>query len=68
MADFKKDAAEVVRWIDRYLSHVREYPVLSRVTPGAVAHALPEAAPEQAEPFERIMADFERIVIPGITH
>ncbi|MBV8244431.1 MAG: amino acid decarboxylase [Candidatus Eremiobacteraeota bacterium] len=68
MADFRKDAAEVVRWIDRYLSHARDYPVLSRIAPGAVAHALPEEAPEQGEPFERIMADFERIVIPGITH
>ncbi|HEY9519672.1 MAG TPA: pyridoxal-dependent decarboxylase, partial [Gemmatimonadales bacterium] len=36
--------------------------------PGAVRAALPAAPPLSGEPFERIMADFERIIVPGLTH
>ena len=25
-------------------------------------------APEQGEPFERIFADFERVILPGLVH
>ncbi|MGB8796798.1 MAG: pyridoxal-dependent decarboxylase, partial [Candidatus Aquilonibacter sp.] len=42
--------------------------MLPAIRPGEVAAALPDHAPEEGEPFEQIMADFERIIIPGITH
>ncbi|HEY8298008.1 MAG TPA: pyridoxal-dependent decarboxylase [Candidatus Baltobacteraceae bacterium] len=42
--------------------------MLSAVLPGQISGALPEAAPEEPEPFAAIMADFERIILPGITH
>jgi aromatic-L-amino-acid decarboxylase len=56
------------RWIDAYYDDPRRYPVLSRVRPGEIVRALPEEAPEEGEPFDRIFDDFERIVVPGITH
>jgi len=65
---FETEFAAVAEWIDRYLSDAREYPVLSQVQPGEIAAQLPERAPEAGEPFERLMADFERVVVPGITH
>jgi len=65
---FEAEFAAVAQWIDRYLSDARAYPVLSRVQPGEILAQLPQAAPEQGEPFERLMADFERIILPGITH
>ena len=40
----------------------------AQVRPGEIAAQLPAAPPEAGEPFEAIMADFERIVMPGITH
>src|SRR4029077_1453300 len=48
--------------------HVEDYPVLARVTPGDITAALPRTAPEDGEPFESIMADFERVLVPGLTH
>ena len=30
--------------------------------------ALPASAPEEGEPFDAIMADFERVLVPGLTH
>ena len=65
---FESEFAAVAEWIDRYLSDAREYPVLSQVQPGEIAAQLPDRAPEAGEPFERLMADFERVVVPGITH
>ncbi len=65
---FQSEFAAVAEWIDRYLSDAREYPVLSQVQPGEITAQLPPNAPETGEAFDRLMADFERIIIPGITH
>jgi len=67
-AVFEDDFASVARWIERYLGDPGRYPVLSRAKPGDLIRSLPSHAPEEGEPFERILADFERLVIPGITH
>lgn len=66
--DFRTHGHELVDWIADYLEHSEQYPVLSRVEPGAVAGALPDRAPEDPEPFDAIMADFERVIVPGLTH
>src|SRR6266700_3954529 len=66
--DFRKHGHELVDWIADYLEHSERYPVLSRVKPGEIASALPAQAPEDPEPFEAIMADFERVLVPGLTH
>lgn len=68
MKTYQREFAAAAEWIDRYLSGAVDYPVLSQVQPGDISAQLPGAAPEEAEPFERLMADFERIILPGITH
>ncbi len=40
----------------------------SQVAPGDLLRALPRSAPEQGEPFDRILADFRELVVPGVTH
>jgi aromatic-L-amino-acid/L-tryptophan decarboxylase len=65
---FVSEFAAVADWIDRYLSDARRYPVLSQVAPGEIVAQLPGNAPEGGESFAELMADFERIVLPGITH
>lgn len=65
---FAEDFARVGRWIDGYLAQPQRYPVLPRVAPGEIEASLPEKAPERAESFERIFEDFERVILPGITH
>jgi len=66
--DFRRHGHELVEWIADYLEHVERYPVLSRAKPGDIAAALPASAPEEGEPFGAIMADFERVLVPGLTH
>ncbi len=65
---FRRHGHELVDWIADYLEHSDRYPVLARVKPGEIAAALPTHAPEDPEPFDAIMADVERILVPGLTH
>ncbi|HEX3468891.1 MAG TPA: pyridoxal-dependent decarboxylase [Candidatus Elarobacter sp.] len=67
-AAFGEAFARVRDWIEDYYRDTRRYPVLSRAEPGDLVAALPAEAPLDGEPFERIFADFERLVVPGITH
>jgi aromatic-L-amino-acid decarboxylase len=65
---FRREAHRVADWIADYLAAPERYPVLARVQPGDVAAALPDAAPERGESFDAIFADFERVIVPAITH
>jgi len=58
----------VLDWIARYLDHPEQYPVLSRATPGEIRRSLPSCPPSEAEPFDAILADFDTLIVPGITH
>ena len=65
---FRKEAHRIADWIADYFAAPDRYPVLSRVRPGDIRRALPPSAPEHGESFDAIFSDFERIVLPGITH
>jgi aromatic-L-amino-acid/L-tryptophan decarboxylase len=60
--------AEASEWVASYLRDVGDLPVLAQVTPGEIAQRLPPAPPAQGEPLARILADFDRLILPGITH
>lgn len=66
--EFREWGEWAVDWIARYLEEVEEYPVMSRLSPGELRAGLPRRAPETGEPFERILSDFEEVIVPGITH
>ncbi len=66
--EFRRHGHAVVDWIADYQKRVEELPVLSRAKPGEVRAQLPPHPPEQGEPFERVMEDVERIILPGVTH
>ena len=59
---------QAAEWIARYLEDVDRLPVLAQVKPGEVATALPEHPPAQGEPLEAILADVDRVIVPGLTH
>ena len=65
---FRQHGHEVVDWIADYWSRVGTLPVRSQVSPGEVRESLPAAAPERGEPFAAVLADLDRVVLPGVTH
>ncbi len=68
MEILQAEFARVGRFIDDYLEHPERFPVLAQTKPGEIVAALPESAPEAGESFDALMDDFERIILPGITH
>lgn len=66
--EFRRRGREVVDLLADYMQSVRTLPVLPSVRPGDIAAQLPAAAPESPEPWESILADIQRIVMPGLTH
>ncbi|HKT79651.1 MAG TPA: pyridoxal-dependent decarboxylase [Vicinamibacterales bacterium] len=65
---FRRHGYRLVDWIADYLDHSDRYPVLSRVQPGDIRASLPSTAPDEPEDFEAVLTDFERILVPGLTH
>ena len=65
---FRREAHKLADWIADYLADPGRYPVLSQVRPGDIRDALPGAAPEQRRAVRSIFSDFERVILPGITH
>lgn len=65
---FRKEAHRLVDWMADYFDEVESYPVKPDTQPGDILKQLPRQAPEQAESFEDIFADFENIIMPGMTH
>ncbi|MDI6845595.1 MAG: aminotransferase class V-fold PLP-dependent enzyme [Candidatus Saccharicenans sp.] len=65
---FRKYGYKLVDWVADYLETVEKYPVKSTVEPGEIKAKLPSSPPQHPEEMDRILEDFEKIIIPGITH
>ncbi len=66
--EFREWGHRTVDWVASYLERLESFPVLSQVKPGEVRSRLPQAPPETGEPFDRILADLDDVILPGITH
>ena len=66
--EFRARGREVIDWIADYMERVEDLPVLSRSAPGEIRAALPATAPQRPESFDDVLADLDRVVVPGLTH
>jgi aromatic-L-amino-acid/L-tryptophan decarboxylase len=66
--EFRGHGHALIDWIADYLAGIEQLRVQPDVEPGAIRAMLPASPPTEPEPFERVLADVERIVVPGITH
>ena len=67
-ADFRRYAHQLADWMADYFENIEQYPVKPPVQPGDIKSQLPAGPPLEGEAFEQIMADFEHIIMPGMTH
>ncbi len=65
---FRRNGHALVDWVADYLGGLGARPVREPVQPGDVRAKLPDRAPEQAESFEDVLADLDRVVVPGLVH
>ena len=68
MSTFRDDGAAALDWVARYLENVGDYPVLSRVEPGADPGRAAASPPDEPEPFAAVLRDLDEVLMPGITH
>ncbi len=66
--DFRVQGHALIDWIADYQARVETLPVLSQVQPGDIRSALPSHPPARGEPFDALLADVDRIIVPGLTH
>jgi len=65
---FRDDLAAASDWVASYVETVGERPVVPPVAPGDVRAALPDAPPEQGEPFADVLRDVDALIAPAMTH
>ena len=66
--EFRRYGHQAIDWIADFLAHPERYPVLPPVKPGELTDSLPASGPECGEPMDAILADFERLIVPAVTH
>jgi aromatic-L-amino-acid/L-tryptophan decarboxylase len=66
--EFRRNAHEIVEWMAGYLENVESYPVKSSVSPGEIFNKIPDNPPAGSEPFDFLLKDIDKIIMPGITH
>lgn len=65
---FRQHGHQLIDLIADYRQTIAERPVMAQVEPGYLKAALSVAAPDQGEPFEAILDDFNKLVMPGLSH
>jgi aromatic-L-amino-acid decarboxylase len=66
--EFRKQLHELADWVADFRENIEKRPVAPHDKPGAIRAALPAQPPEQGEPFEKILADIDRLIVPGLVH
>ncbi len=65
--EFREHGHALIDWIADYVEGIEQHPVASTVAPGDVRAALPPHPPAEREPFDAIIADLDRVIVPGLT-
>src|SRR5947207_8185890 len=66
--EFRDIGHRVIDWIADYRARIADLPVTAQTAPGEVRLQLPALPPDEAESFDAILGDLERIILPGLSH
>src|ERR1700730_19351547 len=66
--EFRTIGHQLIDWIADYRANAASLPVIAGRDPGEVKARFPVSPPEQAEGFDGVLADLERIIVPGLSH
>ena len=66
--EFRKQLHELADWIADFREHIERLRVAPNDKPGAIREQFPKRAPDEGEPFERILSDVDSIIVPGMVH
>jgi aromatic-L-amino-acid/L-tryptophan decarboxylase len=68
--EFRRYGHALIDWITDYRASTQQgaRAVMARTTPGALRAALPVEPPAEPEPFDDVLTDLERLILPACTH
>ncbi|QHN03335.1 aspartate aminotransferase family protein [Granulicella sp. WH15] len=66
--EFRSYGHQLIDWLADYHATLATRPVQAATEPGEIRAQLPAAPPEQPEPFAAVLADLDRVVLPGLSH
>ena len=66
--EFRRYGHQLIDWLADHQSGMAAMPVMATTRPGDIKAALPAYPPEQPEDFAEVIADLDRIVMPGLSH
>ena len=66
--EFRRLGRAVVDWVADYRAGLPDRPVRGTVAPGEVRAALGPLVPESPQPLASLLAELDRVVVPGSTH
>src|SRR5712671_1044391 len=66
--EFRAAGHRLIDWIADYRASVEQRPVMARTKPGDIKRQLPAHPPVDPEPFDAVIRDLDRIVVPGLSH
>ncbi len=65
--EFRRYGHQLIDWLADYHTGMASRPVQAVTEPGMTAAALPASPPEHGETFGDVLADLDRIVLPGLS-
>ena len=65
---FREHLHRLADWIADYRENLEKIPVAPNEKPGAITSKLSTQPPELGEPFDAILADVDRVIVPGVVH
>jgi aromatic-L-amino-acid/L-tryptophan decarboxylase len=66
--EFRHWSHKAADWGADYRSTLRERPVRAKTAPGEIAAEIAASPPDTGEAMDAIFADFEKTIVPGMTH
>jgi aromatic-L-amino-acid decarboxylase len=65
--EFRSWGHRLIDWLADYHAGLAKRPVMAATKPGEIKAMLPASPPEAAETMEQVIADLDRIVVPGLS-
>lgn len=66
--EFRKLGHQLIDWVADYRARASGLPITTKVKPGAIKAQFPADPPQQGEALDDLLADVDRLIMPGLSH
>src|SRR6266496_3458597 len=66
--EFRRQLHELADWIADFRQNIDSLRVAPDDEPGGILANIPAQPPEQGDPFDKILSDVDRLIVPGMVH